>query len=141
MWFYEYFMISFYGQLVYFIFKVLAWEICNMKWGFAKIHDKVTETVYAWFEYLWIRHYYRSVNITDNVCTSKGYSSILTFRSFTIQDPSLMVLLILEGLVLGPFKGGPYKMILLVVIICKIKVKPAFKSCKKKIFCKICSPV
>ena len=25
-----------YGHLVYFILKVLAWEICNMKWGFAK---------------------------------------------------------------------------------------------------------
>ena len=25
-----------YGHLVYFILKVLAWESCNMKWGFAK---------------------------------------------------------------------------------------------------------
>ena len=37
LWLYEYFwIILFYGHLVYFILKVLAWEICNMKWGFAK---------------------------------------------------------------------------------------------------------
>ena len=37
LWLYEYFwIISLYGHLVYFFFKVLAWEICSMKWGFAK---------------------------------------------------------------------------------------------------------
>ena len=37
LWLYEYFwIILLYGHLVYFILKVLAWEICNMKWGFAK---------------------------------------------------------------------------------------------------------
>ena len=37
LWLYEYFwIILLYGHLVYFIIKVLAWEICNMKWGFAK---------------------------------------------------------------------------------------------------------
>ena len=37
MWFCEYFwIISLYGHLVYFILKVLVWEICNMKWGFAQ---------------------------------------------------------------------------------------------------------
>ena len=48
--------------LVYFIYKVLAWEIFNMKWGFAmqKIHNKVTKRVYVWFEFLWIRRYLKS---------------------------------------------------------------------------------
>ena len=37
LWHFEYFwIISLYGHLVYFILKVLAWEFCNMKWGFAK---------------------------------------------------------------------------------------------------------
>ena len=37
LWLYEYFwIILLYGHLVYFILKVLAWEICNMKWEFAK---------------------------------------------------------------------------------------------------------
>ena len=37
MWLYEYFwIILVYGHLVYFILKVLAWEICNMIWGFGK---------------------------------------------------------------------------------------------------------
>ena len=37
LWLYEYFwIISLFGHLVYFILKVLAWEICIMKWGFAK---------------------------------------------------------------------------------------------------------
>ena len=37
LWLYEYFWIILsYGHLVYFILKVLAWEICNMRWGFAK---------------------------------------------------------------------------------------------------------
>ena len=37
LWLYEYFwIILLYGHLVYFILKVLAWEIWNMKWGFAK---------------------------------------------------------------------------------------------------------
>ena len=35
--FYEYVWIKLlYGHLVYFILKVLIWEICNMKWVFAK---------------------------------------------------------------------------------------------------------
>ena len=55
LWLYEYFWILLlYGHLVCFILKLLAWEICNMKWGFAK---KVTKTVYVWFEFLWIRRY------------------------------------------------------------------------------------
>ena len=29
-------IILFYGRLVYFILKVFAWEICSMKWGFVK---------------------------------------------------------------------------------------------------------
>ena len=37
LWLYEYFwIILLYGHLVCFILKLLAWEICNMKWGFAK---------------------------------------------------------------------------------------------------------
>ena len=37
LWLYEYFwIILLYGHPVYFILKVLAWEIFNMKWGFAK---------------------------------------------------------------------------------------------------------
>ena len=33
----EYFwIILLYWHLVYFILKVLAWDICDMKWGFAK---------------------------------------------------------------------------------------------------------
>ena len=37
LWLYEYFwIILLYGHLVYFILKVLAWEISNMKWGFTK---------------------------------------------------------------------------------------------------------
>ena len=38
LWLYEYFWITvlLYGHLEYLILKVLAWEICNMKWGFAK---------------------------------------------------------------------------------------------------------
>ena len=37
LWLYEYFwIILLYGHLIYFISKVLAWEICNMKWRFAK---------------------------------------------------------------------------------------------------------
>ena len=37
LWLCEYFwIILLYGHLVYFILKVLAWEICNVKWGFAR---------------------------------------------------------------------------------------------------------
>ena len=37
LWLYEYVWIMLlYGHPVYFIFKVLAWEICIIKWGFAK---------------------------------------------------------------------------------------------------------
>ena len=37
LWLCEYFwIILLYGHLVCFILKVLAWEISNMKWGFAK---------------------------------------------------------------------------------------------------------
>ena len=37
LWLYESFcIILLYGHLVYFILKILAWEICNMKWGYAK---------------------------------------------------------------------------------------------------------
>ena len=37
LWLYEYlWIILLYGHLVCFILKLLAWEICNMKWGFAK---------------------------------------------------------------------------------------------------------
>jgi hypothetical protein len=49
---------------MYFILKVLPWEICNMKWGFAKkSHNKVTKTVYVWFEFLWIRRYVKMERI------------------------------------------------------------------------------
>ena len=73
LWLYEYFwIISLYGNLVYFILKVLAWKICIMKWGFAKkSHNKVTKTFYVWFEFLWIRRYHTynrvlRVNITHS---------------------------------------------------------------------------
>ena len=60
LWFYEYFwMILLYGHLVFFILKVLAWEICNMKRGFTKkviIKSQWQFIVYVWFEFLWIRH-------------------------------------------------------------------------------------
>ena len=37
LWLYEYFwIISLHGHLAYFILKVLAWEICNVKWRLAK---------------------------------------------------------------------------------------------------------
>ena len=45
-------IILLYGLLVYFILKVLAWIICNMKWGFAK---KIIITKSQRFKSLWIR--------------------------------------------------------------------------------------
>ena len=37
LWLHEYVrIILLYGHLVYFIWKAMAWESCNIKWGFAK---------------------------------------------------------------------------------------------------------
>ena len=48
LWLYDNFwMTLLYGHLVYFILKVLAWEICNIKWRL----------------FLWIRHYVCKPNI------------------------------------------------------------------------------
>ena len=37
-----------------------AWEICNMKWGFARkvIIKSQRQFIYLWFEFLWIRRYF-----------------------------------------------------------------------------------
>ena len=67
MWLFEYFwIILLYGHLVYFILKVLAWEICNMKWEFAKKVIIKSQTVFVWwFEFLWIRRYFFLIFYSD----------------------------------------------------------------------------